>query len=295
MEKKFIIGIGTAACDYLAITPVYPELDHKVKLSSMEMQGGGPTGTALTLLSKLGLKTSYIGRLGCDSFGEFIISRLRENKVDTSYTRLDKNIRSPFAFCVALKDTGHRTVFSIRGDKMEPEFLESEIYNILKKTCFIHVDGSINKTALNFLEKARNFNIPTMIDLGSLKPGILDLMDKIQFRIASHQFMKEFMQNNENIKDFLRQIFTPPCKLSGITLGDKGSLFYDGDIFFRIPPVLNPKTIDTTGCGDIFHGAFIYGILQNWNYIECARFASATASVKSSALGGQKLKSSVLS
>ena len=291
-NSKSVLGIGTAACDYMALSPFYPEVDNKVKLCSLDIQGGGPVGTALTVLSKLGLNTKFAGVLGDDDFGKFILKTLNKNKVDTEYTQIKSAIRSPFAFCVALKNSGHRTVFSIKGDKMEPDFSENTVDEIISQTNFIHVDGSVPETSLKFLKKAAG-KIPSMIDIGALKPGIIELMEKCDYKIASYQFMKEYYKNNYDFHGFLKKIFTENTQLSGVTLGKNGSIFYDGHDFFETPAVYNPHVVDTTGCGDIFHGAFIYGLLQNWDYRKCAEFASAVSSVKVSSLGGQKIKVSL--
>ena len=62
------------------------------------------------------------------------------------------------------------------------------------------------------------------------------------------------------------------------TLSDEGSFFQKA---FKV------KVVDTTGCGDVFHGAFIYGLLQNWDLKRAVKFASATAALKCRALGGR--------
>jgi len=71
-----------------------------------------------------------------------------------------------------------------------------------------------------------------------------------------------------------------------VTLGEKGSICLTPERYFY-QPAFKVKAVDTTGCGDVFHGAFIFGLLQNWDLNETIRFASATAALKCREIGGR--------
>ena len=71
-----------------------------------------------------------------------------------------------------------------------------------------------------------------------------------------------------------------------VTLGEKGSISVSNEGYFY-QPAYEIKAVDTTGCGDVFHGAFIFGLLQNWNLKEKIRFATATAALKCRDIGGR--------
>ncbi|PLX19661.1 MAG: hypothetical protein C0601_01245 [Candidatus Muiribacterium halophilum] len=282
-----VIGIGTAACDYVGIIPHYPRLDDKIKMEHLEIQGGGPVATALVTLSRLGIKTFYAGVLGDDNFGDFILKNLHENNINTDFVQIEKGIRSPFAFCVAHVENGKRSVFSIKGDKMEPDLSDDYLKNIIETADFFHIDGSVPDLSMEVLRQRKN--IPVMIDLGAIKPKILDIMPLCEYRIASYQFAREFTGNDKpDIKSFLVDIFDKNTILSGITLGEHGSTFYDGKAFLHIDSFKVEKIKDTTGCGDVFHGAFIYGLLMGWETKKIGRFSSFMAAEKAKHLGGQK-------
>ncbi len=82
-----------------------------------------------------------------------------------------------------------------------------------------------------------------------------------------------------------------PRRIAGVTCGDRGSWFAtsDGDEFHQpaFTPPNPPGVVDTTGAGDVFHGAFSFGLAQGWDPRRCARFASAVAALKCTRLGGR--------
>jgi sulfofructose kinase len=81
-------------------------------------------------------------------------------------------------------------------------------------------------------------------------------------------------------------MLTGRTRISGVTAGEKGCFLTDGKTELEIP-VFEVDVVDTTGAGDVFHGAFVFGLLQEWNLKETARFASAVAAIKCGKLGGR--------
>ncbi|MFV2082238.1 MAG: PfkB family carbohydrate kinase [bacterium] len=83
-SKFQVVGLGQCSIDYLGIVERYPPADAKCEFTRMVIQGGGPVATAMVALSRWGVKCTFTGVVGSDSFGDEIIRSLNEEGVDTT-------------------------------------------------------------------------------------------------------------------------------------------------------------------------------------------------------------------
>ncbi len=114
---------------------------------------------------------------------------------------------------------------------------------------------------------------------------MLALVNLSDYFIASEDFVRQFSHGNDP-KAAAIELLDLGAKTVIVTLGEKGSICVTPGRYFYQPAFM-VKAVDTTGCGDVFHGAFIFGLLQNWDLHETIRFASATAALKCREIGGR--------
>ncbi|MEI6158102.1 MAG: PfkB family carbohydrate kinase, partial [Atribacterota bacterium] len=260
----------------------YPELDVRMRKLELKRQGGGEAPTALVTLARLGMKTSFIGKIGDDEPGSFILSGLAEEGVDTSHMVVEKGVSSIIAFCIIEKGSGKRTIVWYKELKpleqydFDPEFLCSGK--------ILHLDHHEPESATIAASLFKSTGRPIVLDIDSYDYRMEQLLSLVDVAIGSENFARCF--NPNHYEEAVQKIHHMGPKIVVLTLGEKGCLCYDGVESF-IEPGFSVDVVDTTGCGDVFHGAFIYGLLQKWDLRTTARFSNAMAALKCTKLGGR--------
>jgi len=247
-------------------------------------QGGGPVATALVTLSRLGSSTSYIGKVGDDEAGKFILKEFEKEGVDTSGVVIEKGASSLFAFCVAEKNTGKRTIFWRRGtcSELDPKELNKQL---ILSAEFLHLDGHEIKAAIQAAKWAKREKIKIVLDPDVNPPEMEELIRLTDVLIVPSNFARDFTKE-ENYSKAAEKFFAFGPEVVVITLGEKGCLCKSNKgVFTR--PAFKVKVVDTTGAGDVFHGAFIYGLLRGWDLEKTAEFSNAVSALKCMELGGR--------
>ena len=282
--KYDCLGLGVNAIDYLSVLNPYPQLDDKVDVVKSSIQGGGPVPTALATLAKLGAKVCYIGKVGDDAEGELIRSQLEKEGVDTRFVIVDKKIKTSKAYIWVDKKSGKRTVALDRDRKnillrKELGFLDSI------STKYLHMDAREPQINITVALWAKKQSTQVCLDVGSLRKGVEQVFPYVDHLVVSRRFACGFTKNADPYVA-CDELTKTGCVTAVVTIGEKGCICgADGRIFhsagFRV------KAVDTTGAGDVFHGAFILGFLKNWPLWKTAEFANACAAMKCRKLGGR--------
>ena len=281
-----VIGLGQACLDHLGTLSDYPPEDGKCELIDLHIQCGGPASTALVALSRLGIKTSFLGSISDDPFGLAIIKGLREEKVDAAFLKVAPGCTSHFAFIGITENTGNRTVFWHRGSA--PQLKAGDIdLSAFTGAEILHVDGLMVEAAQEAARQARTRGMKVVMDAGTMREGSLGLVGLVDVLIASEKFVETLVGKGvplERTLDVLHQL--GPREVI-ITHGSKGSIgLRDKEIIVQDAFLVKAK--DTTGAGDVYHGAYIYGLLQTWEMSERMRFASAAAALKCREIGARQ-------
>ncbi|MFC1869133.1 carbohydrate kinase family protein [Thermodesulfobacteriota bacterium] len=287
LDKIQVIGLGQACLDCLGEIPFYPQEDGKVELREMHIQCGGPASTALVTLSRLGITTSFIGSISDDYPGREILRGLQEDMVDTTFLKITPGYTSQFAFIAVTESTGNRNVFWHRGSAPFLEPFDVDLSRF-QNARILHLDGLMIGASIEAAEQAREMGLKIVCDAGTMREGFLELISIVDVLIASEGFAKPLVNSADTSPERALDELSRIC--SGdvvITLGSRGSIGYfkQNVIFQEAFPVM---AVDTTGAGDVYHGAYIYGLLQGWSMPECMRFASATSAIKCKEMGARK-------
>ena len=279
-----IFGLGQCSLDCIGRIEAYPPPDVKCEFSDMVIQGGGPVATALVALSRWGLSCSFSGTIGDDLFGEMIEDSLRDEGVDTAGIVKRVGFSSQFAFIAAEAGDGRRTIFWQRptGPPIGPEEVNIES---LEKSSVFHTDGLFAGASIGAAKEAKKRGIPVVVDAGTLREGMLELASLSDYCIVSRTFARQLSERDDP-DDALRKLSKLGPRLVGVTLGHEGyQAIVDGKIVRK--PAYPVDAIDTTGCGDVFHAGFIYGLLRKWNCEKCLDFAAWAAAMVSMKMGGR--------
>ena len=277
------IGIGYAAVDYLGVVPDYPSLDEKVQMLELSKQGGGPAATAMVTLSRLGAKAAYIGKVGDDDFGRFTVAQLEAEGVDTGGVVVCPGAESRFSFIIVDKTTGKRTII---WKTLDSPLREDEIDRArVLSGRILHLDGHEPEAGLAAAKWANEAGTPVSLDAGSVRPGIDELIRRVDILISSSRFAADYTGETDPAAA-ARKMLRGRTRIAGVTMGEDGCFCTDGNVEAHVP-AFEMDVVDTTGAGDVFHGAFVYALLQQWDLGRAAQVASAVAAIKCTKLGGR--------
>lgn len=283
-RKPLVVGLGQCCLDILGQTNSYPELDQKAEFNSLLVQGGGPVATALVTLARLGVPVALVGAVGDDAFGCQIREGLEDEGVDCRHLLQSPDASSQVAF-ISVDADGHRNIFWHRGTAhlAVPDAFPTLLANSVR---ILHLDGLHLGPAIAAAKVARSMNVVTILDAGTLRPGIEKLLPLIDHLVVSEKFARQASDNDDQ-EAALMHLSGYGAKAVTVTYGSSGSLSTsaDGPIFRQ--SAFKVDAVDTTGCGDVFHGGYSFGLLQGWPLPQIVRFATACAALKTRALGGR--------
>jgi len=285
-DKPFdVVGMGLNSVDFLTVAPEFPAPNSKMKMLHFSKQGGGQVATAMVALSRWGVKAKYIGKVGADELGQFSLQAIRQEGVDVSSVTIEPNATNQFATIIVDGPTGDRTILWNRDDRLM--YREGELRK--EDVCcgkLLHLDGHDIHAAIQCGRWAKEVGIPTVVDLDKVEPRTSELIEEIDFLVTSSRFPM-FYTGISDRKEALLELQKQTHGFLCTTLGHLGAMaLVNGEFFYA--EGFKIRAVDTTGAGDVFHGGFIHGLLQNWEVEKILRFANAVAALKCLDLGGRR-------
>lgn len=281
---KKILCVGHSAYDITYLLPNFPVENKKYKAQDRIMVSGGPAGNASYLLGKYGEEVSYITTLGNDVYGREILNDLKAVGVDTKNIIVRDEFVTPCSIIITNGSNGSRTIINYREERK----IDGVEFQYKNSPEIILFDGHELKLALMAVEKFPN--AVKVLDAGTYKEGTKVLGALVDYLVCSEDFAKDYCGvekiEEEDFLNVLLKLKELNKKTVIVTLGERGSIMEkDGKVVkFK---AFKTKAIDTTGAGDIFHGAFVYGLSNNFSIEKNIEFASACASLSVEKLGGR--------
>jgi sugar/nucleoside kinase (ribokinase family) len=277
-----VVGVGTNSADDVLITRANL-LDvlasGKGQVEARRVLAGGQTSTAMCACAAFGLKTSYIGVFGSDSWGGMIKRELEERGVTTSQSIV---VDRPNRTAVIVVDGGgRRTVLWHRSDGLI--FDPSRLHADALRARIVHVDDDDPDLALRAVTLARDAGTPVTSDLEHLNDQTEKLVSMVTYPILN-EHLSGVMTGEHDPERALRKLRRLNSGMVCVTLGARGAAALSGDRFY-FSPAAAANVVDNTGAGDVFRGAFIYAVLQKWDAPDILRFANSAAGSSCTRLG----------
>ena len=281
-----ILCIGHSSWDMTVPVDDYPIENTKYRFSEKYSAGGGPASNAAYLLGKWGIETVIATTIGSDDFGTKIKKEFQDIKVNTEYIETNYEKETSFSFILINKKNGSRTVFNVAT---EHPALKKLNYDFTPDIIF--TDGHDSGATQNAISKYQN--AISVIDAGRITPELLELCKYIKYIVCSKGFAETVtgMKFDFNNPQSLVNIYTklqnkyPNSNLT-ITLEEHGCLYTSGNEI-KIMPGLKLTPVDTTGAGDIFHGAFTYGLANGFDMDKIVTFANIAAGLSVTKMGSR--------
>ncbi|MGH2558092.1 MAG: carbohydrate kinase family protein [Thermomicrobiales bacterium] len=275
-----IVGVGRPTVDRLIAVPHPPTFDAGMVVRALGIAGGGPVATALVAARQLGWDTALIARIGEDEAGQEIVRGLAAEGVDSDLIAVESSSRSATS-TILVDPAGARSILHDPGAHTDPEITPA-------------IEAAIRASAGLLLERrtaaamaaariARAAGIPVLLDAGGHDADILDLAALCTIVIASTYHAEKRGLAPEAAA---RELHDLGVEIAIVTLGEDGALAIAGDQVHHAPafPV---DVVDTTGAGDVYHGAFFVAYLEGMPLPSAMRFAALAAALKCRQHGGR--------
>lgn len=281
-----IVGIGANVCDTLFTLPVFPKEDTKIKADKVTLSGGGPCATGLVAASKLGAECAFLGVLTDDNAGKFLKEDMERYNVSTKFIKEEKGYVS-FSSCIWLsEETATRTCVFYRGD-VPKLVLDESRKNAIKNAEILMIDGNEMSAAAEAVKIARENGTKVLYDAGGLYDGVEKLLPYTDILIPSEEFALKHTgaKTVEEASKKLMELYHPDVVV--VTMGKNGGVIFDGRDLKHYD-AFEVNVVDTNGAGDVFHGAFAFGVTMGYNYYKCCVFSSAVSALKCMGVGARK-------
>jgi sulfofructose kinase len=321
-----LVGVGLNATDTLIKVAHFPAYGGKVPIEAEIVSPGGQVASALTAVAKLGKRVKYIGTVGDDERGRIQLQSLRETGINLDDVEVRENCPNQMAYIVIDESTGERTVFWSRAHclTLDPDTITAEKIGCAR---MLHIDGHDTPAVEKAARVARELHIPVSVDVDTIYPGFDRVLGFVDYLISSSEFPVRWTNENDPFRALEMIQNQYGMRIAAMTLGAHGALariineprpneprpkeaVKTRDSMERVPPprrgregarsanepanarfVYSPgfvvDCVDTTGAGDVFHGAFCYAVLEGMPIGDTLEFSNAMAALNCTRLGAR--------
>lgn len=279
MPTQKALFIGLTYIDVTIPTDSVPQGDDKAIAETYDVGIGGNATVAAITNSKLGERTELITPLADDFLGQVV-----RKKYESYGIKLHERPVEKTSLSLVLPNNNKRAILRCRNINYLAPYPEVSLEGV----AVLHVDGHQPDAALHYAKTCREKGILTSLDGGGIKDGIMDILEHIDVAALSERFCEQLEKTPEDTLTWLWETYKTP--VAAVTLGEEGIIFsLNGGAHEHLPALDIPqnKIKDTTGAGDIFHGAYVASYLRDKNksWAEHFKFARAASSLSIQRLG----------
>jgi len=288
-----IVGVGLSTIDILMRLGEMPSWERGGRMRDLRMDGGGPVGTGLVAAARLGARVGYIGTCGCDEAAQLKLSFLTRDGVDVSRVVHRESAEEQVVMVYVHEQTGER-VFGFRDrldeTPLRPEELDKDY--ILSADA-LHMDGFHYQAGLQAARWMRAAGKIVMLDAGKSdremdeqgRSRMRALVEVTSVLVCGSGFSQALSGKKDRWEAQEALLGMGPGVVVQ-TEGIDGSFTLTAEERFNTPafPI---EVVDTTGAGDVFHGAYLVGLLKGWDLHKTTLFSTAVSALKCTRLGGR--------
>ncbi len=284
-----ILCVGHAAWDLSVFVDDFPVENSKCEIRTMLECGGGPAANAAYLLSRWGVSAGIAAAVGDDSYGNRIAADFAAAGADITFLEQNAKNVTPVSVILVNRTNGSRTIINRKAASVDTPFKLSTELPLESPPRVLLLDGHELEASLQALKMFPNAK--TILDAGSLREGTRELAKHVDYLVSSERYACQLsgladLNSSENQSRAIAALYAWNGRPVFITRGEKGVLHGD-DQHVELLPAFCVQAVDTTGAGDIFHGAFAYGVFRGLPLQETLRLASAAAAISVTKYGGR--------
>jgi sulfofructose kinase len=235
--------------------------------------------------ARLGLRVKYIGTVGDDLRGQIQMESLRTSGINLDHVQIRANCANQTAYILIDQTTGERTVLWSRPDclRLEPKDITPDQ---ITSADLLHIDGHDTPAVAKAAQIARSAGIPVTVDVDTIYHGFDSVLPHVDYLIASSEFPVQWTNERDPFKALERIQQEYGMLVAAMTLGAHGALARVNGRFVYSPAFV-VNCVDTTGAGDVFHGAFCYAVLKKLPMRDALDFSNAMAALNCTAIGAR--------
>lgn len=285
--KRFdVLGLGCATLDELLYVAEFPLPDSKTRVMRSEKQGGGLCATALVAGARLGASCAYGAMLGFDEISRFVAHNLQNEGVDTSLISWRETASAIRSVIIVDEKEATRTIFFERNGEVgaPPDAPPKNDIAAARVLLVDHYGGSGNTRAVHI---ARRCGVPIVADFERRDvPDFEAFFPLVDHLILSHNFAAK-LSGEDAPETMLRALWNDNRKVVAVTCGDAGAWSLENGEVQHFAAFAS-EVVDTTGCGDVFHGVYAATLAWGFPLQKRMRWANAAAALKARFSGAQK-------
>lgn len=281
-----VLGIGDCTLEHFGVVDRFVDPSMKVEMSKFSVQGGGPAANSTVVLARWGADAAFAGKVGDDLRGEQIEATLSEEGVDTSRLTKQSEAVSQFSFTTLQEKSGRKktlytrgSVSPIRADEVDPDWFD--------ETSLLLVDGRQTDAQRRAMQIADERGVEVLLDVNDVPPEAGDIVKNATYLVVSERFASRYTGVGE-LESLCEHLLEEGPETVAVTLGNEGVVAAErgGDGLVRVGshPV---DEVDTTGSGDVFAGAFAYGIQEGWSLRRRIETANVAAGLSCTGIGAR--------
>lgn len=269
------------------IDPTYGQVEKVVKAATLTI--GSSSAITACGAARLGLRTAFVGLVGDDVFGRFMLEAMQDRGIDTTACVVDPALKTGFSVILA-RSSGDRAILTFMGSMsdLRPDHIDA---TFLSRVRHLHVGSyflldRLRPALPSLFREARRLGLSTSLDTNWDPRGIWDADDLLAHCDLFLPNEKEARQisGRASLPDAL-DVLSKIVPTLAVKLGAQGGLARSGETVLQLPPP-PVDIVDTVGAGDSFDAGFLYGFLNRWPLERALRLALACGSLSTRASGG---------
>ena len=289
MEKTIdIVGVGGTIGDIIVQVERLPGADEPMPMLAYSRQGGGMMATAIAASARLGAKCACISAVGDDAMGRFCLEDYAYHGIDATHCHVMEGKSTIWSVCIACKNDRTRNLITYRENAARPQLAHLD-KGLIAEAKYLHIydqEPQSQEVTLAAAKIAKESGTKVSVDAFRNVPFYDELISYADVWIASERYYNERFGDDTDYEKNLRSLYEEGPQIVIVTLGEKGLAGYDEKGFFQMNS-FRVEVQDTTGAGDVYHGAFIALLCRGWDARKCAKYASAVSAIKCTRMGGR--------
>jgi ribokinase len=286
MKDYDVFGIGAITVDLIGKSAYWPSSGEKVRLDSFDIYDGGLTGTALVTVSRLGGKAAIAAKLGNSFWSQKSIEALKKEGVDISNIIRSEGSEPVISMIISNQEDLERNIFFSRKGVSYPFPDELSDQHWYEHTRVLLIDHGTGKAGVKAASLAAEHGVEVVIDAERIEPHLEEMFDFCDHIVVSQDFARMYA-GNDQLEKAIYSLRKKPEQHIVVTRGSRGLMGLYADKLFEVPGH-SIKVVDTTGCGDVFHGAYALAIARGRSVRDAAEYANAAAALAATRTGGRE-------
>lgn len=283
MHTYDIVGIDLPCVDFALNVPTMPKPNSSLHFQNFSIQGGNKVSTGLVAAARLGAKCAVLGAVGGERFGQFCIDDFVRHGIEPMLcVRQDET--TALAFVLSDDETKGRSIVYHPGTCRHMEIDEIPA-GVLEHTKYFYL-AWIDDTILYAIERAKACGARVFVDADKPTDALLQNLNRYDIFVAS-EFVYRAMFSDDNYEENCRRVLEMGPEIVIFTFGADGCCGMERNGAFFRQNAFHVDVTDTVGAGDVFHGAFLAGLIRGMTVPEAARFSSAVSAIKCTRIGGR--------